>query len=490
MFAALLVAAGSSAWFVISTITLDELPDAALMAAALLVALAFVSAFAGTPDRDRIAAAGRHGWVSAALGGGLAWAASPLLVFSQRSTDAPSGSETLFLTTAAWGALCVMVAFADRTRRPTWSQPAGALLALLGAAVILANWERPSSFSPFIKFPLREALFLVAGVLFAAGTLLLIRSAKTLGTRTALWIALAAALVLSALMAPFSGLGEMPTWVRLWPQVLLLGAALGSFAVGWIGLTSAFGLARPASLLFIPPLAISGLAALERALGVYGPNPIVWLAASAGAVLLVAGAALVWGIAPPSSDRAAGPLLSSHSHDPALRGRLGLAVLAIAGVSTALGAVTLALPAFAADVDAALPGGEAFRASWTMLGFESAAGWLALFAGLLALAGVLDLRRGRDPKLVVWTALTGLLAVASYPLLVTTPLHTWNQWIPAEVQQSYGTEYAHLNMNAVPDSLRYVALALSLLSCCTLIVYALRSTRLSSHAEAAEEETG
>ncbi len=35
------------------------------------------------------------------------------------------------------------------------------------------------------------------------------------------------------------------------------------------------------------------------------------------------------------------------------------------------------------------------------------------------------------------------VCVAAVPLLGTT-LHTWNRWVPAEVQQTYGTEYSRL----------------------------------------------
>ncbi|MEI8082766.1 MAG: hypothetical protein WCI74_13080, partial [Actinomycetes bacterium] len=45
-----------------------------------------------------------------------------------------------------------------------------------------------------------------------------------------------------------------------------------------------------------------------------------------------------------------------------------------------------------------------------------------------------------------------------------TTLHTWNQWIPATVQQTYGTEYARLSVEAIVDPTRALAMALAVVS--------------------------
>jgi hypothetical protein len=50
------------------------------------------------------------------------------------------------------------------------------------------------------------------------------------------------------------------------------------------------------------------------------------------------------------------------------------------------------------------------------------------------------------------------------PLLAATTLHTWNSWIPAEIQQTYGTEYARLSVSAIVDPVRVAAMALAALS--------------------------
>jgi hypothetical protein len=465
---ALLVLAGSSAWFVVSTITLDELPDAAVMASALCVALVFVSVFAGTPVREKLREAGRLGITQAVVGGVVAWFASFFLVISQRATDAPSGSETLFFSTAGWAVACVLLAFADKDRRPSLPQLAGAAAALLGVAAMLANWERPSSFSPFVKFPEQELLMLLAGVLFAVGSLLVVRAGRALGARSALWLALAGGTLAALLAAGVGGFGTIGTYTRLWPQLLLLGASLGSLAVGWTALVAREGLTRPAALLFLPALAVTALSVVERALGVYGPNPILWSAVGAGALLTVAGSAVVWAL----------PRMAViDSGDAGLRARLAWVGLWLGAVAIVGGTVALALPAFSAQVDAVLQSGGAFRASWTMLGFESAVGWLPIVSGLLAVAGALDALHTRLPARAALSALAGLVAVCTYPFLLSSALHTWNRWIPAEAQQSYGTEYARLTMNAVPDPVRISALIAAAVACLTLMVFVVRSKK-------------
>ena len=469
MLAALLVVAGASAWFVVSTVTMDELPDQALVASAALVALVLVSAFSGTPTRARMAGASRTSVAAAIVGGALAWAAAPLAVLMVRATDAPSGTESLFFTTAGWALAGVLVAYAFRSERPRAIHITGALFAVLGAAALLASWERPSSFSPFVKFPGREAVMLAAGVAFALGSLALVYAARALGPRSALWLGLAGAAALGLAATVTSGVGDAASYARIWPQLLLLAAALASLSTGWLRLLSSDGLVRSSALLFVPPVAITVLSLLERATGAYGVNPILWPATLAGSAIAAAGAALLW-VVPRAGTRA-------HTTDadsarpvtlgPAQRSWLAFSVGA-ALVGGVAGAASLALPAFAASSQGVVGNGASFSVAWTMVGAESAAGWLPLLIALLVLSAAWERFARGASRSRAWSALVGMVGVASYPLLVATPLTTWNRWIPADVQQAYGTEYARLVMSPVSDSVRLVALALVGVACLAL----------------------
>lgn len=469
LFAALLVITGSSAWFVVSTVAMDEIPDPAVVAVAALVALVLVSAFSGTPIRARMAGAGRSDTMIAAAGGALALGAAPLLVLLVRATDAPSGSESLFFTSAGWAVAGVAVACAVRSERPKPIHVAATLFAALGAAAVLASWERPSSFSPFVKFPVQELEMLAAGVAFGVGSLALTHAVRRLGPRTALWLGVAGAAFLGSVATALAGSGDWATYGRVWPQLLLLGAALASLSTGWIGVLSSDGLARSASLLFVPPVAVATLSGLERMTGAYGVSPILWPAVLAGAAIVLAGVVLLWTLprAGRRDDYAAPETDSYVSRAGADHWLYGVGLLA-ALLGVIGGATSLALPAFASSVVGVLSGGEEFRASWTMVGAESAAGWLPLLVALIALSATWRVsgRRGRGEAM--WPALVGLAGVAAYPLLVSTPLATWNRWIPADIQQAYGTEYARLVMHPVSDPVRLAALALACVACLAL----------------------
>lgn len=464
---AALVVAGSSTWFVISTITMDQIPDAALMALSLLSALVFVSVFAGTPTRAAMGAASRPQLALAAGAGVMTWLAPALIVLNQRATDAPSGTETLFFTTAVWALLGSLVALGWRDERPVAAQVVAVALGVLGSAALLANWERPSSFSPFVKFPLPEAVMIAAGVLFVLGLLMGKHAARILGARTSLWFGVAGATAVAILLALPSGFGELPTLQRHWPQLLIAGASLAALSIGLTSLVRVTGLARATAWLLVAPVALTMLSVVERLTVVYGPNPIIWAGVLGGGLLALIGLTIV--------QCYPGRVVELPTPGPRMS-HLIRAARAIALAATVAGAIAIFLPAFSAVAVGTLDTGEAFSVKWLLLGAESAVGWLALLGSLLALSltfGVLQVRTTR--RLVAATATAA--AFLAYPLLLATPLRTWNRWIPAEIQQAYGTEYARLSIDAVPNNLRLASAVLALLACVTLITVAVLGPR-------------
>jgi hypothetical protein len=140
--------------------------------------------------------------------------------------------------------------------------------------------------------------------------------------------------------------------------------------------------------------------------------------------------------------------------------------------------VALALPSFQASVEGTRSTGEAYAVTWALLGYESAAGWLPAVAGALLLSAVATLRRRRRAQNVL-VALSSLVALAAYPLLASTPLRTWNRWVPVEIQSEYGTEYAMIAFEAVHDAVRVAAVALGVLAAVLMLAaaYAARPDR-------------
>jgi len=148
--------------------------------------------------------------------------------------------------------------------------------------------------------------------------------------------------------------------------------------------------------------------------------------------------------------------------------------LVIAGVGAVLALASLALPALQARAEGGMTG--YFQATWSMFGFESAAGWLPVVAGLLAVAAVIVAREGGG--LVAWvpSAVSSLVCVAAYVPLMGTTLHTWNRWVPADVQQTYGTEYSRLIISPHVDWVRVASMVLIVVALAVLTAAMVRST--------------
>jgi drug/metabolite transporter (DMT)-like permease len=467
VFAAAVLSAMTS--FIVTTVAMDSLPDAVLVGLSALVAFAVIAATGGWRVAKQLRSLKRRTLALSLTGGALIFWVAPLLVLSQRGTSAPSGADTLFFTTTVWGLLAVLGAYLLAAERPALTAAAGAVCSAAGAAGLLASWEYPSSFSPFAKFPLREALMLLAGVLFAAGLLALAEAARRIGARFTATLGLGAAATLGVIFS-LPGLPvAASTGLSAWRPAIYLGVSTAIFAVSWLWTAERFGAARAsASLLLIAP-AMTALAAYEQLTGVYGVNPFEMRGVLTGSAIVFVGAIVLW--------------LSADRRNPAygIRGRAADAALWVAAGACALAAVSLGTPALNALSEGHI--NESFRVAWTMLGFESAAGWMPAAAAFLALTAVLEARRGQTA--VAWIAAsTAVFACAlAMPLLSATTLHTWNTWIPAEIQQTYGTEYARLSVSAIVDPIRVAAMALAVASAGLLGLSAARGTKIGRSTE-------
>ncbi len=456
LFAAALAATG---WFSASSLLVNQLPHAALVAGALVVGSVVVYAFSGLPTPARIRRLGTKPAVGAAVSGILLFAVAPLVVLALRRTDAPSGSEVLFFTTAAWGALAVITASLSM-RRSSLVQLAGAGVGLLGAATILANWERPSSFSPMVKFPDLEIGMLLAGVAFAAASRYLVGLVRAHGLRSVLAVAWSAALAFGviaaavSLVASPSGASQLSLVLSmLLVQVLLAGLSAGAFAVAWVSSLRHLGLARSASALFLPPVILTVVAATEGVVrSATGANPVQWSGALGGvAIVGVAVVALLGFEAPdpvPPRPAQSGWIRTSLLH--------GVSVLA-----AGLALVGLVWPVFEVTLSGALAG-KPWSVTWEMIGAETSLGWLAVAVAFLALAFTFDADRFSWPFLRRLAGL-GLVAITalSWPFVAETPLRTWTRWLPAEVLQDLGTEYAQMEFVRVAYPIGVAAIALA-----------------------------
>jgi hypothetical protein len=440
-----------------------RLPGAALVAALALGALAGALLVAGRP-LAAVRGLDRRERMLAAAGGLLAMFAAPALVAAVRMSDAPSGSVTVFWTSSGWAAVALLaaaLAVAGRGRAIAALPSIAAFAAILaGGAAVVADWERPSSFSPLVRFPVQEAAMLAGGVAFVVGGLLLVRAARSGRMDGTLVVGASAATLAAAAWLAFSGIpSALSSLAELPVQVAMASVAWGAVAVAWPRVLRDPGLATGAAALAFAPVLASGLAVLEQAVGVAGPQPLVVEGVISGSLLILAGAAFA----------VSSPVTPPRRVPVAIRGAAPLpALIAIVG---------LALPTLVASVHVDRTGG-AFVATWTMPGVESVAAWAALALGLLLVAA-LTLERS------AWPALAGVAACAAWPALLDVPTHVLTASLAPGIEQYYGTEYGSILFTSVRNLPMHIAVGGAGVG---LVIVAISRVRSAARSSAASNE--
>ncbi|MDO8964512.1 MAG: hypothetical protein Q7W30_08495 [Coriobacteriia bacterium] len=400
--------------------------------------------------------------LQAALGGALCIFAAPALVASNRLSDAPSGSVLVFWTTAGWAAVLGVVAIygAVRSRdlpRATRGLAATAAI-LVGSVGILANWERPSSFSPLVKFVSMEMGILAAGVAFVAGGLLLVSAAREGRSSGALAIGgvTSAACALAFMFAGGVGrsiavLGEQPV------TLAVVGLTWGLLIVAWTSVTASEGAAAAAGCMAVAPILVSALTWFEQMIGAAGPQPMILAGVGAGALLAAAGATRF--------------LRGGGTEEAAVPRR---AVIGLSALPLALAIVGLALPAIDAVVTAQRSTGGAFSVAWVLPGTESVGVLAAVALAVLLISVVLD----RGPAIDAGVLLAAAIA---WPALLDVPTHVLVSWIPPDIQQDYGTEYATIVFERILNVPALAAVVLVAVGSLAVIVTRNRTRSAQAH---------
>lgn len=374
---------------------------------------------------------------------------APYMVFLHRYSDAPPGSEVLFLTTAAWSAILVLLTLRRRTSDIIVF--AGALLILGGIAGIVGNWERPSSFSPFVRYVVEERWMLLAGVAWALLWQQLGR-AKERSDVDGVAIPAAVGGILAAVLTAFAHANDVniPAALSHGGFWLYSVAAIASGAAMLLALRSG-GVRVVAGAVALPAVALTVLTLIEQATGAYGPQPILLLPAFGGAVVALAGATLVW---LPDMGEATEGVRSAC--------RFALPLSAAAVLAAFIG---LALPALQGRATGLRTSGASFDATFVLRGIEVAGPWIALGITVAVLGMVLSRVATRARVLALAAALL------AWPLVWATPLRTLTRFIPSEVQVDFGSEFAAIAFSRLPVPAVFVALggaagALALLLVC------------------------
>ena len=438
--------------------------DAApLVGALVLGALAVAIIGAGRPLAV-VASMDRRDQLLAAVAGLLLVFGAPAVVAGVRMTEAPAGSIVVFWMSGGWAALAALAGAGlmwGRSRPRAAVAAAGGLSALVGVAAVVANWERPSSFSPLVRFPSQEVAILAAGALLIAGALLLVRAARDGTIDGALVCATGTGAVAGLIWWALDG---MATGALLEKPVefVIAAVAWGVVCVALPRVVRSGGPAQAGALMALAPLLLTTLIVLEQFVGVAGPQPMIVTGVASGALVLLAGSVALWRSGTASSESRVRPSVW-----------WWLALLPLAAAVVGLG-----LPSVIATANVSKDTGL-FLGSWTLLGWESVAGLSAL--ALAALAGALS--RAERP---IVPATLALAACAGWTLLSDVPMHVLKAGLAPGIEQYYGTEYGSIAFAAVanPWSLAAVVLAASVL----LMVIATELGRTAARAARAKNE--
>jgi hypothetical protein len=456
-----LLAVAFAVWLQMSVALTGQVPAAALTTALAAGAVAVAVLAAPRPLAALRGLTRPVAWQSC-IGGLLAVAGAPALIAAVRMSDAPAGSIVVFWVSGGWAAVAAAGAALLAVREwhvlsAGWSL-AGALLALAGVAGIVADWERPSSFSPWVRFAPQELGMLAGGVLLLVGGLMLLHAARSAQLDAVLLCASVSAVVASLVWWGASGFGAGWSSLAERPlEVAVAAIAWGFVCSSWPSTLKACGPAAGAAALSVTPVLLSALILLEQLVGVAGPQPLMVPGVVAGSLLVLVG---VFALAQARRARSA-------------RTRRGL--LAVAAVPAALAAVGLLLPAILVRVDVDTTGG-AFAGSWTMGGAESVAGWAAVALAVLVVVAAADARPA-------WPIAAALAASATWPWLLDVPTHVWRSSLSPEIQIYYGTEYGSIAFQAAPNAPTLAAVILGAVAMLAIMAMRIVRARSASHVE-------
>ncbi|PKQ29998.1 MAG: hypothetical protein CVT60_02360, partial [Actinobacteria bacterium HGW-Actinobacteria-10] len=280
--------------FVFETSTIGHLDERAVVgacaiASGLLVGLVYVpSAARRAPSAQESTRSNLFvAYVLPAAAAMLATAGAPLIVFANRYSDAPKGSVVLFWTVVIAGIALWLIGAFERRHQALLAP--GAVLAMTGAMGVLANWERPSSFSLLSRYATEQLLMGAASVIWALSIYFIVRRVRTDG-----WARIAAPFTVGSILAGITLVLLSADPGDVFVTTTLLAAACAAL-VAFLTLTLATsnGLPTAASALVFSPVLVSSITFIESALGMRGPRPLLATEVLAASLVCVTGALIV-----------------------------------------------------------------------------------------------------------------------------------------------------------------------------------------------------
>lgn len=414
--------------FALTNVALSNVPAPLVALGRALFGFAFIALLLGGVPKNR---PNKRQLITIGAGG-AALALFLLLQVLFRYSIIPSGSDVAFITGLTPLFVLPISAFWLKDK-VSGRQVIGTAIAILGMAAVVGNWERPSSFAPFARFPLEELALLGSAVAFA-GVVSVGRKLRDINPATLSFYLLGYASALLAVYALISGsLMNLPSIeMSSFVSVVLLGVlGTGVALLAMLAVSREIESHRVSAIITLTPVLLTLYLFVDRkASGL----PIELNAVIAGSIITIAGVVLAMSKETVTTSKAA-DLSRSIAQVAMLLGAVG-AVLAV---------VSLFSPVRESFVKGVLDSGKPYKAAWATGGYETIGPYLLLGIALLTALACLKFVAGNISKRALFsTALaTTVLTVASW-IPAGTPFVAWYSWMPPEIQHAFGTEFVFL----------------------------------------------
>jgi drug/metabolite transporter (DMT)-like permease len=451
LFLLVALAAAYSVYFISSVTLIKYAPAAVVVFLCLLVASIVSVVISGRAVLDRVRllfystgenkdTSGRGDIAYMALAGS-ALGLSFYLQLAERSSFAPSGSDIVFLlTTTTFFALSVSFLF--KKEDVTLGKLVGCVTSLLGVVALVANWEYPSSFAPFVLFPNAEFLVLLSSVALALFMLLDHKLLKTYPstvlTALVLWIATIVMFAVVIFTGNLSHLREVPFdgW-QTFITVGIIGIFLPTLFLN--DLLKSVGMAKSSSAFLLLPVIITSMISIEKALGLaLMETPFKWGMVAAASIIIAIGVVAVW--------------VGSSRVNGRFQGNTSYFLMFIALAAFALSAVALFFPFKFSTINGTLDSGQPYHSTWYTYVYSSVGGYLSIILALICVVIAFQLLRNRYSlqRALAWSFYCAII-IGAVSLVGHTQLFNWNLSIPAEVQHALGTPYVTLKETPIKN---------------------------------------
>lgn len=395
-----------------------------------------------------------------------------------RYSSGPSGADTVFFLTTV-PVFAIFLGFLNK-EKTGWAGALGVAIALAGGIMVVANWERPSSFSPFALYPKEELLLLVSAfglALFAAaGKRLCERYNPDVLLTVSLWAISIIAVILTWPVRVLFSLGSIGAdgW--------LMGVLIGVIGIA-VPLYCLLGAVREtkvqtavAAVMLMPAL-ITCLIVAEKLSGYAAMlTPFAVMPVLAGIGVIAIGIGTIW-LAQKEichCEEVVSPTRQSHQGDhpaeiasltPLARKDiqsptpLASLLLVFALAQTAWSIIALFFIVETTHITGKLDSGAPYSGTFNTPGYNTVAGLLMVIAGFAAIFAAYDFysRRASAARTVGWAAVSAALIGSTF-LSGKANIVAWSTSIPAEIQHAFGSVYVtvtEVNVTNIPLLIAY-----------------------------------